>query len=102
VLDGETTKLFPVPTDVPSQEPVIHLNRPEPPVYNVVLLFPPHIVVAVAVTEVGAEDEHTPALSEKKNPPYLAAAEIALDPAPVAPAVDLVKYARPAEGSAVG
>ena len=47
--------MFPVPTEVPPQLPVIHLRVvPDPPVAVSVLLDPEQIVVGLADADVGA------------------------------------------------
>ena len=59
MLVGETTRLFPVPTSVPPHEEVYHFivaPWPPPPVKVKVVLPEPHIVVTLAVADVGATE----------------------------------------------
>jgi len=60
VIVGLTDKLFPVPTDVPPHEPVYQCITvpvpPPPPISEREVLPPLHIVVDVAVAEVGLLD----------------------------------------------
>ena len=59
VFVGETTRLFPVPTSVPPHEEVYHFivaPWPPPPVKVKVALPEPHIVVTLAVADVGATE----------------------------------------------
>ena len=47
--------MLPVPTVVPPHDPECQVKVvPDPPEYESVVLFPLHIVVEVALTEVGA------------------------------------------------
>jgi hypothetical protein len=55
VAEGETERLFPVPTDVPPHEPLYQLKVvPEPPEYDNVVDCPAQMVLDVAETLVGA------------------------------------------------